>query len=157
MQPQHCWGKEKDHLTCSAGRNTLKTVPLTFFAARAHCWLLSKLLSSMVPKSFSAKLLCCWVVLVCTNTWGYSSAYGGLCTSPCWIFWDSCQPIFFSLWRSFWAIAQLPAYQPLLPVSCHQEIAEGALCPMIQTINEDHKIVESLRLENMPTVKEWSP
>lgn len=81
--PDQGWVEGKDHLHQPAVHNLLlwPRIPLTFSAARVHCWLTVTLLPT-----FSAKLFSKWLV----SRWLVYNIYW--CTSY-WTSWGSCQAI----------------------------------------------------------------
>ena len=111
---------------------------LTFFTVRAHCWLMFGLVSM---KTFSAKLLSNSLVARLWWCIGFYSTPGtGLLILLCWTLWCSCQPIFLQPVKvpldssmTLWLISHSSPFC----VIC--KLAQGALCPIVQVINEEVK------------------
>lgn len=70
-------------------------VPSAFFDVRTHSWFMFSLVSTGIPRSFPMKLLFFWAH---PGAKGCSTPGLGLCTSPSWTSWDSCQPISPACW-----------------------------------------------------------
>lgn len=58
---------------------------------------------------------------------------------PLWSFLRFFSAQFYNPMRSFWMAEHILVYQPLLPLSCYQQVAEGALCPTVRVVNEEVK------------------
>lgn len=56
---------------------TQRKIPLAFFSARAHWWLMFNTVPIRTP-SLPAKLLSSWAAPVCTGAWGCSSLASGI-------------------------------------------------------------------------------
>ena len=106
-------------------------IPSTTVAARAHCWLMFILVSTMTPMDFSAKLL---------SRRSASSIYWCLG-----LFLPRCRTLHFALLAelhevpvsSFLQPVKVPLDQPLLVQHCLQTCL--SFCPIIQVTNTDIK------------------
>ena len=124
--PYWCWVERVDHLPQPASNTPpcAAWILLAFLATSSHCcWLIFNLMSTQV-------LLCqAGQPLACTGAWGCSSPGAGLCISPCWTSWDSCQPSSPACWGpSGWQHNPL-VYRPSFPGLCHQQPCRGCTLP----------------------------
>jgi len=112
FQPKTLWFCDSMTMLCLVQPRIL----LTFFMAKAHCW---SMLTWWPSEHFLSSCFPAGLPPAYIGAWGHSSPGAGLCTSPCWISWGSCQPASPAcqgppVWQH-----DLLMCQPLHPVLCH--------------------------------------
>jgi len=111
-----CWTEGEDHLPRPAGNASLRAAQDTV----SHLCYNGKLLSHVqpgVPQVLFCKATFQPVTPACPGASGCSCPG----TSPSWTSWGSCQPMSPACWGSSEWQQDPPAYEPLLPVLCHQQ------------------------------------
>ena len=109
---------------------------LAFLVARAYRWLMVYLESTRTPRCFSAEMLSSWSSPILY--WCLELFLPG-CRTLCFLLMNFMK-FLLAYYSAFWHPSECQCnqlvYQPLLPVYVIIKLAEGALCPIIQVINE---------------------
>jgi len=134
-----CWVEGKGHHSQSAGDILPNAAQEVFFSVRAHCWLLTSLLSTETSRFFSSKLLRSLLAsTVSTDAQIYSYLVARLGLLLCLPSSDSCypslQPVEVSMngCTTIWSISHSSQV-------CIIPLAESAVCPIVQVTNGEVK------------------
>ena len=100
-------------------------IQLAFWAAGAHCWLMSSFSPTSTPKSFSAGLVSLFIPQPVLKFGGCPDPRAGPCNWLCWTSWGSHRPISRAcLGPSGWCPVHLMC-QPHLSAWCHLQTCWG--------------------------------
>lgn len=141
LQSHQWWAEGKDYLFCPAGSTLSHKAQDVIGPPRHKGSLLAHvpLIFNQGPRSFPAKLLFSWMPPACLGLLPRSCSFPGpgLCISPWWITWGSCQTISPDCWSLSGRQHDPLAYTSLLTVLHHLQSCWECTVPIILIINED--------------------